>query len=333
MIKYIGSKRLLVPMLVEWVDQLPGVRTFADVFSGTSRVGHAMKRAGYEVTANDHNTYAHTLAACYVGADRNALEGEATRLLADLQDTPPRPGYFTETFCERSRFFQPKNGARVDAIRDRIEAMDLDPALRAVALVSLMEAADRVDSTTGLQMAYLKEWAPRAHNDLQLRLPDILPGAGHAVQSEASDFVRNHRADVVYIDPPYNQHSYLRNYHIWETLVLWDAPEVYGVACKRMDCKTRTSDFNSKVKIHAALQDLFEGVQARHLLVSFNDEGYIPPEEMAELLSQRGEVTVRSYDYKRYVGAQIGIHDLKGRKVGQVKKLRNTEFVFHVQCT
>ena len=28
-------------------------------------------------------------------------------------------------------------------------------------------------------MAYLKEWAPRAHNDLALRLPDVLPRAAH----------------------------------------------------------------------------------------------------------------------------------------------------------
>lgn len=333
MIKYIGSKRLLVPMLVEWVGQLPRVRTFGDVFSGTSRVGHAMKRAGYEVTSNDHNAYAYTLASCYVAADRDRLEHRATRLLQELQGTPAKAGYFTETYCVRSRFFQPKNGAKVDAIRNRIDELDLEPELRAVALVSLMEAADRVDSTTGLQMAYLKEWAPRAHNDLVLRLPDILPGPGRAVQTEAAAFVRDHPADVVYVDPPYNQHSYLRNYHIWETLVLWDAPDVYGVACKRLDCKVRTSDFNSKRRIHAALREVIESVRARHLLVSFNDEGYISPQDMAELLSTRGEVDVRSFDYKRYVGAQIGIHDLTGKKVGQVGRLRNTEFVFHVRCT
>ncbi len=43
-----------------------------------------------------------------------------------------------------------------------------DP-LRPILLTSLMLAADRVDSTTGVQMAYLKQWAPRAHRDLRLR--------------------------------------------------------------------------------------------------------------------------------------------------------------------
>ena len=48
-----------------------------------------------------------------------------------------------------------------------------------------MLAADRVDSTTGLQMAYLKQWAPRAHQDLELRRPDLLPGRGHTVAGDA----------------------------------------------------------------------------------------------------------------------------------------------------
>lgn len=59
-------------------------------------------------------------------------------------------------------FFHPKNGERIDAIREAIAAKNLDPELEAILLTSLMEAADRVDFTTGVQMAYLKRWAPRA---------------------------------------------------------------------------------------------------------------------------------------------------------------------------
>ena len=63
---------------------------------------------------------------------------------------------------------------------------------------------------------------------------------------------------MAYLDPPYNQHSFLRNYHIWETLVRWDEPEVYGVACKRIDCKERGSDYNSKRRIKTALAGLLD---------------------------------------------------------------------------
>jgi adenine-specific DNA-methyltransferase len=334
-IKYIGSKRTLLPVVLEAVAAVPGTRTVLDLFSGTSRVGHALKRAGYRVLANDHNAYAATLARCYVAADLDELEREARMLLAELDALPGEPGWFTHTFCEQSRFFQPKNGARVDAIREAIAAKDLEPELEAVVLVALMEAADRVDSTCGLQMAYLKQWAPRAHNELALRLPELLPraaaGKGEAHQLEALAAAQTLSADLAYIDPPYNQHSYLSNYHVWESLVLWDKPEVYGVACKRVDCRTRKSPFNSKRKFHAALRELIAAVDAKVLLVSFNNEGYIEREQMEELLSTRGRVTVLSHDYKRYVGAQIGIYNPSGEKVGAVSHLRNLEYLYVVE--
>ncbi|MBX9736942.1 MAG: DNA adenine methylase, partial [Phycisphaerales bacterium] len=169
MIKYLGSKRLLIPAIVDALAQVHGARSVIDLFSGTSRVGHALKRAGYRVLANDHNAYAATLARCYVEADSPDVIADAELLAREFNALAGEAGYFTETFCERSRFFQPKNGRRIDAIREAITRKSLPPELEAVMLVSLMEAADRVDSTTGVQMAYLKSWATRSSNDLQLR--------------------------------------------------------------------------------------------------------------------------------------------------------------------
>lgn len=335
MVKYLGSKRLLLPAIVETIRALGDVRSVADVFSGTARVGHALKRAGFQVFANDHNAYAAALARCYVEADAERVGEQAAALLAELNALPGEPGYFTATFCERSRFFQPKNGARVDAIRASIARRGLGPELESVLLVSLMEAADRVDSTTGVQMAYLKQWASRSERDLTLRLPELLPraaaGAGRATQLDAIEAVQATPADLVYLDPPYNQHSYLGNYHIWETLVRWDAPETYGVAQKRVDCRERRSAFNSRREIAASLAAVVRAAQARYLLVSFSNEGFLTREALEALLSERGEVTVVEHDFKRYVGAQIGIHNPAGEKVGTVGHLRNKEYLFLVR--
>lgn len=336
MIKYIGSKRVLVPLIVEVVQSLQQSGTVIDLFSGTSRVGHALKRAGYRVLSNDLHSYAAALARCYVQADQGPLFERAARYIAELNRLPGTSGYFTKTFCEDSWYFQPKNGERVDAIRTRIDSMDLEPELEAILLVSLMEAADRVDSTTGVQMAYLKSWAPRANNDLELRVPDVLPqaasGKGWAYQLEAQDAACTLSGDVAYLDPPYNQHKYIGNYHIWETLVRWDDPEAYGVARKRIDCKETRSDFNSRPRIKQALRNVVSDIDVRHLVVSFNNEGYVDREEMVDILSQRGEVTVLERDHKRYVGAQIGVYNPSGHKVGNVSHLSNKEYVFVVSA-
>jgi adenine-specific DNA-methyltransferase len=330
-IKYLGSKRKLLTAIVDAVAALPRVSSVLDLFSGTSRVGHALKGAGYAVVANDHNAYAYTLARTYVEADREEHLQAATQLVAELNLLRGAPGWFTETYCERSRYLHPHNGARVDSIRNAIARKSLSPVLESVLLSSLMEAADRVDSTTGLQMAYLKQWAPRAHRELELRVPDLLPrasrGAGQALNLEAIVAAAT-AVDVAYLDPPYNQHSYLGNYHVWESLVRWDQPEVYGVACKRSDVRERRSVFNSRPGFRGAFEAVLDALRARFVIVSFSDEGFMGRAEMEGVLGARGSVVTREHDYKRYVGAQIGIHNPQGVKVGAVSHLRNKEFLY-----
>jgi adenine-specific DNA-methyltransferase len=336
MIKYLGSKRRLLELIGNTIGRVAPGPTVLDLFSGTSRVGHALKRRGFRVVANDHNAYAHVLARCYVQTDRDAVEHDARLLIDEFNRLSGRPGYCTETFCERARFFQPKNGARIDAIREAIAAKGLPPDLESVLLVSLMEAADRVDSTTGVQMAYLKAWAPRAFNDLELRMPEVLPrpaaGRCSALGVDALDAARGTPADVAYVDPPYNQHSYLGNYHVWESLVRWDKPEVYGVACKRIDCRERRSAFNSRPRFAAALRDLLEAIRAPVIVVSFSNEGWLDRRDLEGMLGRlfggRAHVATVASEYRRYVGAQIGIHNPRGEKVGTVSHLRNTEYLF-----
>ena len=331
MIKYLGSKRVLLPRILELVEPLAGVRTVLDLFSGTSRVSHALKRLGRRVHANDHNAYAATLAACYVQADRGLWLEKAERLIAELDALPPLAGWFTETFCVRSRYLQPMNGARVDAIRERIAELSLEPVLEAIALTNLMEAADRVDSTTGVQMAYLKGWSERSHQPLRLRVPELLPGKGSASCLDAGDAARRFPADLAYLDPPYNQHSYLGNYHVWESLVRWDKPEVYGVAMKRRDVRERGSAFNRRGGIEAALREVVEGLEARWILVSFSDEGYLAPEQVEAMLAPRGRVRRLEVPHRRYVGHRIGIYNPAGVKVGTPGHARNREMLFLVE--
>lgn len=330
-IKYLGSKRRLVAVLGDLLERA-GARTAADLFTGTTRVAQEFKRRGATVWANDSARFAHALAACHVTTDaRDVDPRELTAALAALNARPGRNGYFTETFCRRARYLQPANGMRVDAIRDALDDEWATSSLRPVLLASLLEAADRVDSTTGVQMAYLKQWAPRSHRDLELRAPVLHPGPGHALLGDALHAARSLPAvDLAYLDPPYNQHSYRANYHMWETLVAWDSPAHYGVACKRGDCRDPAlrSPYNSRPRIAGALADLLAAVDARLVVLSGSDEGWLGREELSEMCSVRGEVAVLAFDSARYVGARIGIHDPKGQRVGQPGRLRNVEYLF-----
>ncbi len=330
MIKYLGSKRRLVPVLGEILER-SGATTALDLFCGTTRVAQEFKRRGAQVTALDSASYAAVFAECYVATDADSVDRvELGHVIDTLNALPGRPGYFTETFCERSRFIQPKNGARIDAIRAHLAAEYAGHPLFPVLLTSLIEAADRVDSTTGVQMAYLKGWAPRANNDLELRVPDLLAGAGTAIQADAIEAVTTiGHFDLAYLDPPYNQHRYFTNYHVWETLVRWDHPEHYGVACKRIDSRdpSTKSVFNAKREMPGALRSVIANLDCDLLVLSYNDESWVPLEDLIDACSVHGAVTALAFDSKRYVGARIGIHNPKGEKVGEVSHLRNLEYV------
>ncbi len=334
MIKYLGSKRRLVPALAV-LYRASGATRALDLFTGTTRVAQAFKGEGAVVTAVDASRTAHVLARTYVATDATDPAVDPP-VLADavawLNALPGDPGYVTETFCTASRFFQPENGARIDAVRSAIEAEFAGTALWPVLITSLLEAADRVDSTTGVQMAYLKQWSPRSYRSLELRVPELFPGPGEAIRGDACTLVRDGllpATELAYLDPPYNQHRYDANYHVWETVVAWDAPVHYGVACKREDIRADSgrSPFYSRRTMPDALAQVVRAVDAEVVVLSYNDESWLSLAELHELCGSRGHVEVLGFDSARYVGARIGIHDHKGRKVGKVSRLRNTEYV------
>jgi adenine-specific DNA-methyltransferase len=333
-IKYLGSKRRLVPALTAMAEA-SGARTALDLFCGTTRVAQAFKRVGLAVTAVDRTRCAHVLARTYVEADPSADPTLPTRLAAAvdrLDRLPGRPGYVTETFCRQARYFRPENGARIDAVRDAIERDYAGSDLWPLLVVCLLEAADRVDSTTGVQMAFLKAWASRAATPLRLRPPELVPGPGRAVRGDAATLAGSPElgsVDLAYLDPPYNQHRYEANYHVWETLVAWDAPVPYGVARKRDDLRDPEgrSPFNGRRTMPDALRTVVSTVDAEVLALSYNNEAWLDFDDLRDMCAARGAVEVLAFDAPRYVGARIGIHNPEGRRVGRITHLRNTEYV------
>lgn len=330
MIKYLGSKRRLIPTLVDLFLK-SGCQTALDLFTGTTRVAQALKRSGASVTAVDTARYSEIFGQCWISLGACDInERELNDALNYLSNLPPVHGYFTETFCIESRFFQHHNGMRIDAIRNALEEQFRDSVLFPVLLTSLILAADRVDSTTAVHMAYLKNWSARSHKDLELRKPELLDGRGTTIRGNAIELAPLLGSfDFAYLDPPYNQHRYYTNYHIFETLVAWDAPEHYGVACKRIDSRddATKSDFNKKRQMPVALRATIQQLDARVLVLSYNNESWLTLTDLMDYCSNYECVVPLAFDSKRYVGAQIGIHSPAGLRVGEITHLRNVEYV------
>lgn len=288
-----------------------------------------MKRLGMHVTAVDTASYSEVLAKTFIELD--ASKANLTQLASEisrLNALPGIAGYFTQTFCSEARFFQPRNGERIDAVREAIEQNYRSTWMYYPMLASLLIAADKVDSTTGVQMAYLKTWSRRSALELELKVPELLQGTGLAIRGDATEVVGSlDDVDIAYLDPPYNQHRYFGNYHIWETLVRWDSPSYYGVANKRIDTReaSNRSEFNSKLTMPEALRKLISSLNARVLVLSYNNESWLSRRELTDMCSRFEQVQILDFDSKRYVGSQIGGYNQTGELVGRPGAKRNLE--------
>ena len=305
--------------------------TAVDLFTGTTRVAAAMKQLGMQVTAVDTASYSEIFSKTFIELDATGKDlSELADAVKSLNALSGTSGYFTEVFCEKARYFQPKNGQRIDAIRSAIETDYKGSWMYFPLLSSLLIAADKVDSTTGVQMAYLKAWSRRSFLDIELQVPELLAGSGRSIRGDAIEQAPNLGSfDLAYLDPPYNQHRYFGNYHIWETLVRWDQPEYYGIANKRIDTRSKEnkSDFNSKLTLPAALATLISELDVKTLVLSYNNESWLSRRELTDMCSKFETVEILDFDSKRYVGSQIGGYNQSGRLVGKPGAHRNLEHI------
>ncbi len=146
-------------------------------------------------------------------------------------------------------------------------------------------------------------------------------GGGLAAHLDAREAVQAYLTDLVYLDPP-------TIYHIWETLARFDNPPTYGIAQKRMDVRERKSPFNSRKTAPYVLTQLLLSARTKVILLSFSNEGFLPEAELVKMYQEKGYVLVLRHPHRRYIGAQIGIYNPAGQKVGQISHLHNEERLF-----
>ena len=196
-IKYLGSKRRLVPVLGALCERRRGAHRARPVHR------HDARRAGVQAPGrtSPRSTPRATprcSRGCYVATDADARRSRASSATRshDLDALPGRPRLRHRDVLRQSRFFQPENGApdRRDPRRDRARPRGLAARTRSCS-PACIEAADRVDSTTGVQMAYLKQWAPAlAPTARRCACPSCSPAPGARVRGDALDARRRRSA-------------------------------------------------------------------------------------------------------------------------------------------
>ena len=105
-------------------------------------------------------------------------------------------------------------------------------------------------------------------------------------------------AEVLYLDPPYNSRQYSSNYHVLETIALYDNPILKGKTGIRENYFK--SDFCKKATALESLTKIIKSANVKYILLSYNNEGIISPNEIKKLFNDIGEVKIFEKDYRRF---------------------------------
>ncbi len=340
LIPYIGNKRKLLGLINQAIAKtnVASTGTFLDLFAGSGVVSRMAKKQGFRVISNDWEPYAREINQCYIGcnsAPEFAHFGGYENAIAQLNAVTPVEDWITRHLCptddehydtERERmFYTHSNGMRIDAMRLQMEQWQTDGLLSGLEmsclLAPMLYQACYTSNTSGVFKGFHNGWGGQTKTALYRILSQfqIKPAifydneqANTVYRMDAEQLAERLRengetVDIAYLDPPYNQHPYGSNYHVLNTITLWDHPpltekiEGRNKAAIREDWRTeRRSPYNHRGAATAAYDRLLQSLDAKYILTSYSTDGTIPLQDLVEACIKRGQTDLVLQQYKRY---------------------------------
>lgn len=329
---------------------------FLDIFSGSGVVSRLGKLLGFNVYSNDWEYYSYILNYAYLKVNKADLKnmyryfGGMENVLNHLNSLPepaeadefiakyyaPRDDSNPNYKIERL-FYTRYNALIIDKIRNEIERLyPEDSSLpddarreKYLLLALLIYNAATHSNTSGVFKAFHKGFGGfskdalgRIMKKIELEMPVLVDGEGvyYVYKKDANALLKedlqNNHFDIVYIDPPYNQHQYGSNYHILNSIALWDKDRLSVYLSKNPDkkagiredwVKTRSLYCYRETALKA-FRDLIESIDARYILVSYNTEGIIDFDSLLDVLISAGKLRIFGNEYVKYRGGKQGLN-------------------------
>lgn len=318
--RYLGSKYKLLDFIYTVVNEnCENVESVADIFGGTGVVANMFYNNGKSIIVNDL-LYSNVISykAFFDKGEVNIKK--IKKIINDFNNIKiQNNNYFSENFG--GAFFTNENAIKIGYIRDQIENLKTEITEKeyAVLLTSLIYATDKVANTCGHYDAY-REVLDTTKN-IKLLIPDIINNKSKVqiFREDANQLVRRIKADLTYIDTPYNSRQYGDAYHLLENLAEWKKPNVVGKA-KKMTDRAHIKSKYCTVKAPEAFEDLIKNINSKYILVSYNNmaqkgvgrsNAKISGEEIIEILSKRGKVKKFEIDYNAFTTGKTNIDDHK----------------------
>lgn len=306
---YIGSKYKLSAFLEDEIRAVVGGtlndKVFCDMFAGTGVVGRIFKQYVKSVISNDIEDYSYVLNKNYIQNYAQLQDNKS--YIKELNELPLRDdGFIYNHYCLGSgsgrQYFSDENGKKIDTIRLKIDELKrskkIDDNMYYFLLASLIESADKVANTASMYAAFLKTLKKPAQRKLILE-PAYFEQShnGHVVyQEDSNSLIKKIKGDILYLDPPYNHRQYGANYHILNTIALYDEFVPKGKTGMRAYSR---SMYCKKNRVRESFEELIKNADFKYIFLSYNNEGIMSKDEVKYIMSKYGKYDLKVKAYKK----------------------------------
>lgn len=317
--RYIGCKAKLADWIMQTIEtETDNAHSFCDIFAGTAIISDlAIKKYG-KVIINDFLYSNNLIYKAFYGVGEvddqklsvyvNSLNQIAPELVDD--------NYFSINYGDK--FFDYQTAKKIGFIRELIEQdkASFTPKEYCVLIASLIYSIDKISNTLGHYEAYIKKEIEPKHLVIKLVDYNSLDQV-EIYREDSNQLVRKIKADIFYVDPPYNSRQYSRFYHLYENLVKWNKPTLSGAAMK--PAEENMSDYCSS-RAPKAFDDLISHLNTRYIAVSYNNTYHskssssrnkITLEEIEYILSKRGPTKVFEHSHPFFNAGKTNFNNHK----------------------
>jgi len=323
-LNYIGSKFQLLDWITTNMKEKTGWssfdnKTIGDLFAGTGIVSYHFRKNGAKVISNDAELYSSIITHAFT---RSVYTPNCKKYIdefqRDIQENKHAAsfGFVTSKYSphgsEERKFFTIENAKRIDYIRDKLETVkhDISDDEYKFLLASIILSADAVSNVPAVYGCFLKNFKSKAIKNLVLSpvhnntLSAIAYSNTYNSDVLNTELFGSFNFDLVYLDPPYNERQYSKNYFPLNIIaktpesLLSESP-LKGKTGIPTDCFI--SPFCKKGDVsEKAFELLFRELKTKWLFLSYNSESIVPKDRMLEIMKKYGTATVIERDYKRF---------------------------------
>lgn len=332
--RFIGNKELITTEIIEFLERKGLTNrqlTLFDAFCGTGAVSDATKNL-FKIIANDMlrwcvlytrgRVYANDCNFKDLGFDPFIFLNSTKNIIKGFFYKNYSPG------ASERKYFTPENAGRIDYFRITIEKWKelsfINENEYTYLIACLIESVSTVSNTAGVYGAFLKHWDSRAIKAIEFKKVDSnkLPHKEtEFLNAKIEDIISEIECDILYIDPPYTQNQYGTQYHLLETLVLYDNPSISTVTGSR-STKPMRSDWSKQYKTHILFDKIMANTKAKYIIFSYSPDGFMSKSFIEASLKRYGKSDTYSFkkiSYKKYT-------NFKSRD-----KKDHTEYLFFIE--